>query len=136
MSRVQVPLLTPEHRAPDVQKCAQGLDRFSGMTTTTYCPYFGDRDLGLIQRSRPPRECDELAGAVCVDDWVRVMLTKPQLNNVGNPVADSHLSIKTIKNNLTVLGPGLRCRQPGSTVAHRDQPCPGDPAPEAGPPRD
>jgi hypothetical protein len=66
-------------------------------------PFFGDLDLGLIYRSRALRERDAAPGAVYVDDWVRVMLAKPRCNSAGRPTAGTVLSIKFMKNVLTVL---------------------------------
>jgi hypothetical protein len=66
-------------------------------------PFFGAHDLGLIQRSSPLRESDAAPGAVYVDDWLKQMLTKERRNNVGNPMVGTVLSVKFIKNVITVL---------------------------------
>jgi integrase len=76
---------------------------YAGYGRNHLLPFFGAHDLGLIHRSRPLRDRDALPGAVYVDEWVKVMLAKPKTNNVGAAVKDSHLAIKSIKNNLTVL---------------------------------
>jgi integrase len=66
-------------------------------------PFFGPHDVALIRRARPLRESDATAGAVYVDDFLEAMLAKERLNNVGRPVRGSLLSIKFIKNVMTVL---------------------------------
>ena len=64
--------------------------------------FFADVAQGLIRRARPLR--DEIPGAVYVDDWIEDMLAKQRLSNAGNPIKDSRLSLKFIKNVYTVLG--------------------------------
>lgn len=73
-----------------------------------FLPFFGDTDLGLIQRTEPLRVSDALTGAVYVDDWVDLMLTKPRLNNALRPIKDSKLSHKYIRNVHTVLKQALQ----------------------------
>lgn len=38
-----------------------------------FLPFFGDTDIGLIQRTEPLRVSDALTGAVYVDDWVGLL---------------------------------------------------------------
>jgi integrase len=66
-------------------------------------PFFGELDLGQIHRTRPLRLRDAVAGAVYVDDWVDAMLAKERCNSAGRPMPGTSLSMKFIKNVLTVL---------------------------------
>lgn len=67
-------------------------------------PFFGPHDVALIRRAKPLRESDAVPGAVYIDDFVKAMLAKERLNNVGRPMKGRLLSIKFIKNVMTVLG--------------------------------
>ena len=109
-ARVGVTFAHLWQRFLDVQRHLEGTtaELYEMYGRIHFLPFFGDTDIGLIQRTEPLRVSDALTGAVYVDDWVDLMLTKPRLNNALRPIKDSKLSHKYIRNVHTVLKQALQ----------------------------
>jgi hypothetical protein len=81
------------------------LEDYTSYGTYHLLPFFGDTDIGLILRTKPPCAADVPAGAVYIEDgWLKEMLKKERRNNVGRPITGTILSHKFINNVLDVLG--------------------------------